>query len=183
MSVHVPRKFLPLLDRPLTESETETFKRRFFISLGVFITLLAVVVSVLLILYQNPWTVTAAILMLAYVSYRLYRRQPRRCPKCCGKDNQPSKTFFGRVRHFWKRVFGGWFFRRHYWREDITYKPIPDVDEAPLKRIEEVLRAEDPTRFPKRCVYNCVCWCSLEYQVKDPEVKSFRHRVRRFFYW
>lgn len=183
MPVYIPRKLTPLFERPLTEAETETLKRRFFISLGVAITLTAMAVSVLLILYRNIWTMIAAGLMLAYIYYRLYRRQPRRCPKCSDMNGGISKTFLGKVKHFLKRVFGGWFFRRHYIREEITYCPTPGVDEELLRKIEAVLRAEDPTRFSQRCIYHCVCWCGLEYPVKDPEVKSFRHRLRLFFYW
>ena len=184
MYVHVPSKLMPLFERPMTQSETETLRRSVFI-IWQSLVLIATLGSLVFLWYHR--TIFAAVPILPVsllVTYRIYRLEPRRCPHCSGKQDAPSKTLWGKVRHFLKRIFGGWFVRRNYWRELFE----PDMTKYAVRKPlwwEEIpsQKVEDPFAEKHWCHFHYTCVCKFDYPVKERELRSFGNRVPFFHRW
>ena len=187
MRIHVPKKFvpLPLLDRPLNKSETEILRRWFFIVRDLAM-LIAVLVSLFCLWRYRTLEAMIPILTVSlFVFYRLYRRQPRRCPYCAGDHDAEPKTWWGKFRHLLRVIFGGWFVRRDYWRKKPD-KPLTLYvgatphwwEKLPAEPIEDKEAVEEECHFSWRCLT-----CRAKYEVKPLKRKSFVERVPLFRNW
>ena len=144
-----------LLNFYLTKAETESVKKLIFVTFEVF----AVMVTLVGLIYAfwRPafWPTLPIFAVAVYVTHRVYRRSSRRCPKCSGQDNNKKSG----VRHRLRKIFGGWFVRRNYWRE------LPP----------KVERTEDINLL--KCFFHHTCLvCRYDYEVKPPVLKSFGSR-------
>lgn len=185
MHVNVPRKFAPFFEKLLTQSETDTLRRWVFITWESFVLAITLVSLIFLWRHRTFWAALPIIPVSFLVAYRISRRRPRRCPFCSGKLDEPSETFFEVVRHVRKRIFGGWFVRRNYWRElpprdlhSFVGKGREWWNDIPPDRVEDLKSLQSLCHFHFTCQI-----CRHDYQVKSPELKSFSRRLPLFEKW